>query len=109
MSFDKISNPFWICFAIISQTPSNRFIYKKFFLTTLKVILCEAVQVKARSIYPIAYVYHRLYFINDKLSKIKLANKKHALAFISNKISRIFFSVLAKKVSIQIKEEYILN
>ena len=79
------------------------------FLTTLKEILCEAVQVKAQSIYPIAYVYHRLYFINGKLSKIKLANKKHALAFISNKISRIFFSVLTKKVSIQIKEEYILN
>ena len=33
MSFNKISNPFWICFAIISQTPSNRFIYKKFLLT----------------------------------------------------------------------------
>ena len=66
-------------------------------------------QVKVQSIYQIAYVYHRLYFINDKLSKIKLANKKHALAFISNKISRIFFSVLAKKVSIQIKEGCILN
>ena len=39
-------------------------------------------QVKSRSIYQIAYVYHRLYFINDKLSKIKLANKKHALAFM---------------------------
>ena len=35
------------------------------------------------------------------LDNIKLANKKHALAFISNKISRIFFIVLAKKVSIQ--------
>ena len=56
---------------------------RKLFLTTLKGILCEALQVKARSIYQIAYVYHSLYFINDKLSKIKLANKKHALAFIS--------------------------
>ena len=82
---------------------------KKIFLTNLKETIWEAVQVKAQSIYQIAYVYHRLYFINGKLSKIKLANKKHALAFISNKISRIFFSFLAKKVSIQIKEEYILN
>ena len=70
---------------------------KKIFLTNLKETIWEAVQVKAQSIYQIAYVYHRLYFINGKLSKIKLANKKHALAFISNKISRIFFSALAKK------------
>ena len=72
---------------------------KKIFLTNLKETIWEAVQVKAQSIYQIAYVYHRLYFINGKLSKIKLANKKHALAFISNKISYIFFSFLAKKVS----------
>ena len=64
---------------------------KKIFSTTLKEILWEAVQVKAQSIYLIAYVYHRLYFINGKLSKIKLANKKHALAFI-NKINIQFKS-----------------
>ena len=87
-------------------TPKNIIAVKVNFLTILKEILWEATQVKAQNIYQIAYVYHRLYFINGKLSKIKLANKKHALAFIiladcirHNKISRIFLASLLKSIN----------
>lgn len=82
-------------------------------LTNLKEILWEAAQVKAQNIYQIAYVYHRLYFINGKLSKIKLANKKHALAFIvsadcirHNKISRIFLASLLKKYQFKSRRKH---
>ena len=58
------------------------------------------VQVKAQSIYLIAYVYHRLYFINGKLSKIKLANKKHALAFMA------YARLWRNKINIQFKSSF---